>query len=475
MRFKGTLILLLVCLALGGYVYFYEIKGSNQREQAKEAENQVWKFDGQSIQQIELISATQRITAIRQNEKEWALTSTGNSRTLDADADELNRLAGSASNIRRESVVEPNAANLAPFGLDPAKSSLKIKTKDGKEYAINFGTSNPTGNSAYAVMAGKKEVFLVASSVVSAFDKKTDDLRNHQILGFDQPDVQSLSLKSSKGEMLLTKDGNDRWWIAGKETIAADSPGVRGILNTLSMGRIKEFFNESPEEYQSLELDKPVVDVHLTYGKNKAIKHLVIGSEKSNLRKKAKTGLAEKPAASGLYLAKDESRPDLFFVEKDLVDKLTKSAQDVRDKALAALQRWDVDFIALTNSKGSFTFAKSNGEWFTADTKKKAKWDGINSILDAMEKPVKEWIDKPASLSNYGLDKPTLRVVLKQGGTVLADCSFGKSAKDGIYAQVKGDSSVKVADPDGLGALDKGEPDLVEPPIAIPSTGAAKK
>jgi hypothetical protein len=269
MRFKGTLILLLVCLALGGYVYFYEIKGSQQREQAKEAENQVWKFEGQSIQQIELTSPAQRIAALRQNEKEWTLTSTGDSRTLDADADELNRLAGSASNIRRESVVEPNAASLAPFGLDPAKSSLKVKTKDGKEYAIHFGTSNPTGSSAYAVIAGKKEVFLVASSVMSAFDKKIDDLRNHQILGFDQPEVQSLSLKSSKGEVLLTKDGNDRWWIAGKETIAADSPGVRGILNTLSTGRIKEFFNDSPEEYQSLELDKPVVDVRLTYGKNR--------------------------------------------------------------------------------------------------------------------------------------------------------------------------------------------------------------
>jgi hypothetical protein len=475
MRFKGTLLLLLVCMALGVYVYFYEIKGSKQREQAKEAENQVWKFDGQSIQQIELTSPAQSITALRHNEKEWVLTSTNSSRTLDGDADELNRLAGSASNIRRESVVEPNATNLAMFGLDPAQSGLKAKTKDGKEYAIRFGISNPTGSSAYAALAGKKEVFLVSSSVKSTFDKKTDDLRNHQILGFDQPDVQSLSLKSAKGDVLLTKDGNDRWWITGKESIAADSPGVRGILNALSMGKIKEFFNDPPENYQSLELDKPAVDIHLTYGKNKAIKHLVIGPEKSTLRKKAKTGSAENPAASGLYLAKDESRPDLFFVEKDLIDKLTKSDKDLRDRALAAFQRWDVDFIALTNSKGTFTFAKSNGEWFAADTKKKAKWDGINSILDAMEKPVKEWIDKPAPLSTYGLDKPALRVVLKQGGTVLADCSFGKSAKDGIYAQVKGNAFVKVADPDGLSDLDKGESDLVEPPVAIPAASPAKK
>ena len=155
-------------------------------------------------------------------------------------------------------------------------------------------------------------------------------------------------------------------------------------------------------------------------------------------------------------------------MEKDLIDKLLKTPNDVREKALAAFQRWDVDYISLTNSKGSFTFTKSNGEWFATGTKKKAKWDGVNSILDAMEKPVKEWIDKPSPLSTYGLDKPAIRVVLKQGGNVLADCTLGKAAKDGIYAQVKGDSSVKVADPEGLSALDKGETDLVEP---APSTG----
>jgi hypothetical protein len=474
MRFKSTFVLLLVCLGLGAYVYFYEIKGGEKREKAKEAENQVWKFDGKSIQQIDLAFPSLHITAMRQGEKNWVLTSSESQRTLDGDSDELDRLANSAANIQRESVVEPNATDLAKFGLTPPQSTLKVKTKDAKEYTINFGTNNPTGSSSYASLPGTKEVFLVPSSVVSTFAKKTDDLRNHQILSFEQPEVQSLELKSSKGDVQLTKDSDDRWWIAGKETLAADSPGVRGILNALSMGKVKEFFNDSPEKYQSLGFDKPLVDVHLIYGKNKAIKHLVIGLQKSSLREKSQMGPAEKSSQSDLYLARDESRPDLFFVEKDLVDKLTKSVNEVRDKALASFQRWDVDSILLTNSKGTFSFAKSNGEWFTADLKKKAKWEAINAILDALEKPVKEWIDRPEPLSAYRLDKPLIRVVLKKGADILADCSFGKSTKDGIYAQVKGDSSVKIADPEGISALDRGEPDLIEPPATPPAKETKK-
>jgi len=474
-HFKGTLVLLIVCLALGGYVYFYEIKGGEKREKAKEAEKQVWKFEGSDIQQIDLISQGQHISAVRKAGRDWILTSP---RTLEADTDELNRLANSASNIQRESVVESNATNLAKYGLSPPKSSLEVKTKGGKQYLIDFGNSNPTGSNAYATIPGKKEVFLVSSSVVTAFDKKTDELRNQTILGFEQPEAQSLVLKSSKGELQLEKDSDDRWWLVGKEKVAADSPGVRGILNALSTGKVKEFFNEPAGEYRDLGFTNPVVDVRLTYGKNKGIKHLVIGLEKGKLQKKspppAPAKEAAEQAATQLYLAKDESRQDLFFVEKDLVDKLLKSRNDLRDKALASIQRWDVDSIALTNSKGNFAFIKSGGEWFLADKKKKAKWESVNAVLDVMEKPVKEWIDQPGPLSGYGLDKPQIRVILKKGPEVLADCSFGKAAKDGIYAEVRGDSSVKVADPEGLNALDKGETDFVEPPPA-PADAKNKK
>jgi hypothetical protein len=469
MRFKGTLVLLIVCLALGSYLYFYEIKGGEQREKAKEVEGQLWKLESSSIQQIELVTPKSTIVAVRSGEKAWTISSP---KSLNADADELNRLASSASNIKRESVLEQNTPDLAKFGLNPPQLTLKLKTKDGKGYTLNLGRNNPTGSFAYATVSGRQEVFLVSSSILNTFDKKLNELRNQSVLSFDQPEAQTLRIRNPKGEFQLAKDGNDRWWIDGNEKIAADSPEVRAMLNALSLGKIKEFFDENPDEYADLGLDKPLVDVTLTYGKDKGIKHLVIGKEKSKLQKKTKKeepGRGAEGSAAEIFLAKDESRSDLFFVEKDLVDKLMKSAGDLREKALASFQRWDIDSIDLMNTKGSFSFTKSGGEWFLGAAKKKAKWDAVNGILDAMEKPIVEWIDKPSSLSTYGLDKPAMHILLKQGGNVIVDCSFGKAAPNGIYAQLKGISSVKVAAPEDLSSLDKGEPDFVEaPPVPAP-------
>jgi hypothetical protein len=462
MRFKGTLVLLITVIALGSYVYFYEVKGKEARTKAKATEKQFWKIEGKDIRQIEIASPGQKIAAVLENSNEWLLTSP---RQLDADSDEIRRLADTAAKIEQESVVEENAANLEKFGLRPAQSSLKLKTKDGKEYILNFGIKNPTGNSVYASFPNQNRIFLIASQFLSFFDKKVDDLRNHTVLSFEQPEAQSLSIQSPKGAIDLFKDSTDRWWFKGMENRAADSPQVRGVLNALSMGKIKEFFNDSPGDYANLSLDKPLLEAAVSYGKDKAIKRLILLSEKSKLEKKGEKRKEQGSVSDGLYLAKDASRPDLFFVDKDLVDKLLIPPDAIRDKALVPMQRWDIDSITLTNSKGSFEFSKSSGEWVLA-RKKKVKWDAVNGILDAMEKPVNGWVDKPSSPSMYGLDKPSIHIVLKQGGHIIADCSFGKSAKNGIYAQIKGDPSVKIASPDGLSTLDRSESDYLEAPAA---------
>ncbi len=66
-----------------------------------------------------------------------------------------------------------------------------------------------------------------------------------------------------------------------------------------------------------------------------------------------------------------------------------------------------------------------------------------------------------------------MRVVFKQGADVKVDCAFGEEAKDGVYAQVKGESAVKVADKESLEKLNKAEADFVEPPA--PPAPAARQ
>jgi len=479
MRFKGTLVLLLLCVGFGAFLYYYEFKGGEARAKKAQEENVVWKVPSAEVQEIELTTAGQKITAIRVGEQQWKITAP---RQFEADADELNRLAGSGSDISRERVVDENSANLAQYGLDPAQTAVVIKTKDGTAREIHFGHNSPTGESTYAALEGKKEVFLVSQYVASAFNKKLDDLRSHAILAFEQFETQSIDLQSAKGSLALVKE-NDRWWMQGKTRWVADNSAVSSLLGDLANGRLKEFFDGDPGEYVSLGFEKPTVDARLTVGKDKAIKHLQIGLEKSKMVRKGQAKPAPGAAkpegeAAVLYLARDESRPGMFFVDKEFVDKLLKSPDDLRDKKLADFQRWDIDAIALTNAEGTVNLAKSpeGGDWLVGSGKKKARYDAVNEIFDALERAVKGFVDAPGALSNYGLDKPAVRVQLKQGGNIKADCIFGKEAKDGVYAQVQGEPFVKIADKESMAKLGKGEADFIEPAApSAPATPAPQK
>ncbi|MDR1726528.1 MAG: DUF4340 domain-containing protein [Acidobacteriota bacterium] len=465
MRFKGTFTLLAVALLFGGYIYFYEYKGGAEREAAKKTENRVWKFDPGDIVRVDLATQDGAATAEREDGR-WTLTAP---HRWWAEASELERLVSSASALDRESVVEEKASDLGRYGLNPALLSLRLKAKDGNEYGIDFGADTPSGNSTYATLSpGDGSVFLVQSGTTAFFDKKVAALRDRKVFRFERAGVQGLTLRNAKGVVELEKDRDDRWWFKGSEKREADGPAMRELLNALDLGTVAEFFDdefdigdEGTVNYANTALETPAIDAVLTFGPGKAIRRFVVGPAKSTLGGQGDDGAT---AQAERYLARDDARPELFFVEKDLVDKLSKSADDLRSKALVPFQRWDVDGIDLENPKGKVRLVKAGGDWFLQGGKRKAKWDEVNGILDALEKPVREWIDAPAPLSEYGVEAPSMRVTLKKGETVIAQCAFGAAAEGGgVYAKVGGDSAIKVADPEGLEFLGKAEPDYLDP------------
>jgi len=463
MRFKGTLVLLAVAILFGGYIYFYEHKGGEKRDAARKIENRIWQFNADDIVRVTLNSHDDLMTAEREDGGRWKMTAP---REWLADDDQLNRLASYAARLDRESVVESNVEDLAQYGLSPASLELRLTDKDGKEYGIAFGETNPSGSSNYSALIGDRDVFFVDVNAVRSFDAKAEDFRDRSVLGFERAGVEGMILLNPKGVVELKKDRDDRWWFVGTEKREAGGPEVRELLNALQLGKISDFFNENAEDYVNASLDKPVIDIVLTSGPDKAMKRLVIGKERSELRKKSpETAAKDEAYSEEMFLARDDSRDELFFVGKDIVEKLSKSAGDLRDKALVPFQRWDVDAFVIENIEGTFQFVKTEGDWFLNGlSKKKANWSEINGILDALEKPVIEWIDHPASLADYGVDTPATRVVLHKGSDVIAECAFGHSAENGVYAKVSGDSSIKVADPDGLQFLNRSEAEYLEAP-----------
>src|SRR5215813_9761569 len=129
MRFKGTAALFLLLVVLGGYVYFAEYRGKEQRQKQREAKKKVFQVEDKDITELSLIYPDKTISAVKKGDKQWEMTSPAG---VEADSDEWQLLAGNVPRIEREETSIPNAQDLSAFGLKEPPVKVSAKTKDGK-------------------------------------------------------------------------------------------------------------------------------------------------------------------------------------------------------------------------------------------------------------------------------------------------------------------------------------------------------
>jgi hypothetical protein len=193
MRFKETALLLLLFVGLGGYVYFGEYRGKEDRQKQADAKKKAINVDAANITAISLVFPDRTISGVKKGEKQWEIT---NPPGIEPDSDEWELLASNVPRVEREETVTPNATDLGQFGLANPTVKVIAKTKDGKTTELLFGGENPRKIYNYAKFADSSEVFLTPSSWIRIF-KNTTDLRNKKVLDFETDDIDAVTINAA--------------------------------------------------------------------------------------------------------------------------------------------------------------------------------------------------------------------------------------------------------------------------------------
>jgi hypothetical protein len=452
MKFKGTISLLLLLLGLGAYVYFGEYKGKDSRQQQADAKKKAIAIDSKDITEISLVFPDHTITGVKKGEKQWEFTSPPG---IDPDQDEWELLAGNVPRIEREDTVTSQAADLAGFGLKDPPLRVIAKTKDGKNFEILFGAENPRKIYNYAKLADSNEVFLSPSSWSRIFQKTANDLRNKKVLDFESDDIDSVTIGAGKDETLFQKSGTD--WLIKKPTESkADGSEISTFISSIKFSRASSFADEKID-LKAAGLDMPAFKITLHDARSNTNRELLIG----------------KSPEKDKYYAKDGSRPAIMIIEKEIPEKAKRPLFDWRDKSITAtpIDREKTDQIEIHRGTEALALKKDGSDWKSSDGKK-LQADKILGFYNTMEfDRVKEIIDSPKPLATYGLDKPKLEVVFKQGSNEVKRLSFGSDIKnpEGIYVKSSDAPSVKKVSKDVYDRFNVKIEDLVEaPPPSTP-------
>ena len=147
---KTTWVLLIVALFLGGFVYFYEIVGTPQREAAKEAEKQLFSFEEDEIQRVNIYiqEESRKFERVSEPEPDWRMREPKDVPASDPSVAFLLNLLVEGKSDR----IIPNVApeNLKEYGLDKPQAMVTVRLNNDETHEIILGKPDFNNSFLYA-------------------------------------------------------------------------------------------------------------------------------------------------------------------------------------------------------------------------------------------------------------------------------------------------------------------------------------
>jgi hypothetical protein len=426
---KSTIALVVVLGGLGAYIYFVTSKmpdGGAPAADAKKQEKVFATLAPDKIEEVKVSTAAGDTTTLKKDGAAWKITQPSEMTASESEVSQLTSALGQVEIVR---VIDENPANLNDYGLSNPRVEVDFKAAGDKDYRKLFiGEKTPTGGDFFAKRNGEKQVFLIAATNDTSFNRTTFDFRDKTLIKFDREKVDALDVTAGGKTLAIAKDGGE-WKMSKPVQTSADFGSVEGLVGRLQTVQMKSIVadNASPADLKKYGLDKPEATVNLGLGSARAT--LLFGGK----------------AADNTVYARDASKPSVVTVESALLDDMKKSADDYRRKDVFAFRPFNATHIEITRNGQTITLERTKGQGENAPD----KWKRVAPAAGDLDKEKSDnllgklsniraasFVD---STAKTGLDKPAMTVVVKfDEGKKEDRATFGQAGTD-VYVSRPGE------------------------------------
>jgi hypothetical protein len=387
-QFRSTLILLVLALGIGGYIYFNE-RGPIAQEDSTE----LLRTQPTAVQAVALESGASGVQ-LRRDGDSWYVSRVEKGKTGDpvlADPNAVKTLLDSLQLVQSQATVD-KPSDLKQYGLDKPTSKLTV---DGK--TLEFGTKPSFDTSNIYTKVGDT-VALVPATLADNATKAFNDWRDKSLLQVKPDEVEFFSIKAPKVTADFKKQ-DDKWNLTAPVATAADSSTVSAFLSTLSTTQSTAWLDEKGKDLAKWQLDKPQATV-------------TVGDATLKIGKKV----------SGGYAAQNSLSPAVFTVPESTFTQIDRPLKDWRNKRITDVSLADVTSLELTARGSTKSYQKADDKWQETGGKADDKVNG--GVLDLLSSvtgwTAQDFVDKPGPDKDYGLDTPlaTLKITAKDNYTL---------------------------------------------------------
>jgi hypothetical protein len=298
--------LAVLLIALGGYVYFFELAKSDKGKSEK-----LLDFKPDEAAAIDLTYPDRAIQIQKDPSGKWQLT-----QPVRADADDS--IVGSllaalaASDIKRTLEKKPGAADLKSFGLDPPAVNVSITLKNGLTLpTLAVGAKTPLGDSAYARRGNDPTVYLTDGSIVLALKKQPNDLRDKTVIAFPQEQVAKVEIQTPGQALVLVKGEKEQWTLEAPIKKNARAETVSEYLAALARLEVRTFADDQPIDLKKYGLDRPALKISIDGKDGKNLAALQVGGK----------------SADGYYV-RAEGNPAVYTIDENFYPMLIRRPAD---------------------------------------------------------------------------------------------------------------------------------------------------
>ena len=435
MKTRTTFILLILVIALGVWIKFFESKQPGTDEARRQSGNVV-NFDREKLEGIVIQNGDDRIE-LRREAGDWRLTAPVKDQ---ADSAAVDNVISDIELWRKDAVIPAREATaekgrLNEYGLVQPKLRLRLLgPKMPPE--IFFGKDAALEGKMYVRLVDSKDVLIASQSVRADISKKPDDFRDRKLTGITTAQVTRAILKTPAGEIELARK-NEHWEIVKPLQARGDDQKIGDLLAQVTNARIQEFVADDRGDLHAYGLSEPRGSITIYGADDKEGRTIQIG------------GAAEK-IKDAVY-ARSLPRHAVYALPKKTEEILNVRPNDLRDRHLVRIDTNNLDRINIeATGEPKIVLARKDQNWTIASRNNQpANSDEVRRLIETLnDQQVTQFVaDTATELPKYGLDQPPLRLTFSSfasentaetaaGEQPFLTLSFGKTEGSDVYARV---------------------------------------
>lgn len=390
----GRMLTAAVLLAALGIVVWW----SNKQEKAKEGKPaadavRILDIPPETVKEVQIRRRGEGPTTAQLNDKgQWTLTQP---KAFPADASAVSGVTNTTMKLDSQRLVDPNATELASYGLAPAMIEVRVTRKDGKTSKLLIGENTPANDAVYVKLDGDPRLFTVSSVNKTALDKDYKDLRDRHLLNFDQEKVTKFEIAAKNQNFEISKPAGGDWQISKPKTMRAENLQVDELITKLKNAQMEASFTDDDA--------KKAEAAFAGASRVAMVKVSDPGGVKTFEVRKTKED----------FYAKSSTLEGIYKVGKDIADGLDKSANDFRNKKVFDFGFNELTHVDVIDGAKSSIFDKvadkAGDTWMSAGRK-------IDSTsLRAFTDKLRDLTASKFADAGFGTPAVTITVVSNQG------------------------------------------------------------